>query len=406
MRSNYNLDIIHSFIHDYYLSNFVQEFRAIDLELIEELSNLIVEVAREGRRFFAFGNGGSEAIANILIHLLETSFRFDFKFDAFGSPLSHEIIEKENEKLFLDRIKRSGCRGDLVFLISASGDSLNINEVSGLCRRLGITTISLSGRGTIVNGPNAAKHNIVFDLKDQQILEDVTLAVVDLLIIFAKNKLEGRENDYIGIRSTYENRYLKGFGLFDVNKIQNLIDDLIFAYRNNYLIRIDSPDSGVLSLCAKHLEHNLKWDSLSDLQKRSSNRVFSGLSSCHLTGVGNDGGENYNFALEIEDNLSDNDVEIVFARSVDSLSAKSLIKAANSCGCKLHVFCFNSVDECIDANLTQSILHITARILNSYLLLYQGTIDSTGFASQLEVDLALLRQKESIKEKLESKFAY
>ncbi len=392
-------------MNKYYLPKFIETLRIINLDFIDNLSDFIVEVVRGGRRFFAFGNGGSEAIANILIHLLGKSFSLDFKFDVFQSPLSQEIIEHESEKLFLDLIRRSGRVGDLVFLISASGDSLNINEVSALCSSLGITTISLSGRGAIVNGRCAAKYNVVFDLKDQQILEDVTLAVINLLVIFAGNKLSGKKVDLLRIRNVYEKRYLEGVNSFDVGRIQNLVDDLIYAYRNSCLIRVDAPDNGLLSFCAKHMEHNLKWDALSNILKRPVNRVFSGLSSCHLTGVGNDGGENHNFSLEIEDNLFVNDVEVVFAKSLNSLSVKSLIKAASNSHCKLHLFCFNSVDECVDANLAQSVLHITARVLNSYLLFHQGTIDSLEIPSQLQMDLALLRQKKSIKENLELKFS-
>jgi len=47
----------------------------------------------------------------------------------------------------------------------------------------------------------------------------------------------------------------------------------------------------------------------------------------HLTGVGNDGGDSFQYAIEVGDNAKDNDVLIIFCKNPDSIEYKRLISA-------------------------------------------------------------------------------
>lgn len=395
---------INDFIKNYYITGVIGAINSVNITLLEEITEVITAQIINGGRFFAFGNGGSEAIAGITIQLLEKVIPKSFQFDAYYPPIECELINNKNEEAFNQKILRSGRKGDVVFLISASGNSQNINSVSGLCRKKGLVSISLSGNGLIVKGENKATHNVIFDISDQQILEDATLAIINLLVLAVRNNLEKRRFDLEEIRAVYISDLLAAVKAFDFQILNSLVESVLHAYSNNHFIRIDSPDSGLLAFCAKHLEHNLKWDGLSKIWNRPVNKVFSGIPSCHYSGVANDGGDGYNHAIEIEDNLCASDVEIIFAKNTQHQSVGTAIKAATLSGCRLCILEFNSGSELIDTNLAQTVIHLTARILNSRLLNIYEYDRGLVFEEQLKKDLALLRQKNDTINRLGRRF--
>lgn len=396
---------LHNFIHSYYVPAFIQTIRSIGLDQLDSLSSLLAQKISDGSRFFAFGNGGSEAIAGIIIQLLETQIPKHFHFDLYSPPNASEQVDNRNCKIFNERIERCGKKGDIVFLISASGDSLNINAASALCRRKGLVTLSFSANGKIAHGANQATHKVVFKIADQQVLEDATLAIINILIIFTKTKLTEKKYDLKEIRAEYLADLISSLENFDFTLLRRLTGDLLQSFENGHTIRIDAPDSRLLYLCAKHMEHNLKWDALSHVTNRPVNKVISGIPSCHYSGVANDGGEGYNHAIEIRDNLSQDDIEIIFAKSRKSKATIAALEAAERVGCKLFLFDFGSDSGPAKITIAQMLLHLTARVLNSRLLVRQKSIGLDTFKTQLRSDLALLRQKDLISGRLKLQFA-
>lgn len=389
-----NQNEVVKFVNDFYVPNVIQglkNFSEADLELA---SNEIIETIKNGNTIYAFGNGGSEAIAEHLIYSLEKTVDYKFPFTSYGNPKLSEITDACNCELFNQRIIRSGKAGDLAFLISASGDSVNINNLSVLCRRKGVNTISLSGTGRISNDlETKAGLSLVVPIKDQQIMEDTTQCIIHILVKITQSKLSGEIKTVKEIKNEYLGKIIAGLENINVGKLEDVVSDIVLAFKKSKKIRLDAPDSGILSISAGHTTHNLKWDALSDIKQRPTNLVFSGIPTCHFTGVGNDGGDGFNYALEIADNFDAGDVQIIFAKKQNSRSTKSLIEAARSNGMVVHLFDFGE-DEFVGGDVSQSVGHLIGRITNAKLI----------FAQRLMQDLALLRVKDETKAKLKLKY--
>src|SRR3989338_4140504 len=171
---------IESFIQDYYIPQLVEGIRGIGTIQLDELSGKAAKAIRKGNNIFAFGNGGSEAIAEHLVYSLEKRVRglgnykyYNCKFSTCTNPKISEATDVPNAELFNGRIRQTGRNGDLAFLVSASGNSDNINNVSQVCRQEGVKTISLSGAGRITyDAKSKADYSVIIPIKDQQIGED------------------------------------------------------------------------------------------------------------------------------------------------------------------------------------------------------------------------------------------
>ncbi len=391
---------LEQFIGKYYLPHVVEGLRTIDAQVLEDISERVAHRIREGRRLFGFGNGGSEAISEAFIYALEQRISPEFQFDTYSNPKLSEAVDSPNQELFNHRIKRSGRKGDLAILVSASGNSDNVNTVSAICRENGVETVAISGNGRIANDPETkTDYSIVIPIEDQQILEDVTLGVIYLIAELTQYKTEAKEYDVATVRSRYIDQLVTGFGQLSARAIGSLAADIIQAYKIGKLVRIDAPDSGQLSINAKHMQHNLKWDAFQDVKNRLPNRVYSGLPTYHLSGVANDGGECFNYTVEVDDNNAPGDVELLFTREIGSRSIQALLKVAEKKRMSIHQFSFNVESEYVASNLTQSVLHLTSRVINAHLLCEQAY--SETFEDQLRQDLALLRQKDKIRQRLE-----
>lgn len=362
---------MHTFPGDYYKPRLIEGLEAISPDVISQISREIEKVIRREGRIFAFGNGGSEAIAEHLLYTIEDEISDEYQFDTYGNPKTNTPIDQ----LFNPRIKRSARPGDLVFLISASGNSKNINEACRLCREMDIRTISISGQGEVAE---ISDFPVVIPSKDQQISEDIAQALIHAAV---RADLDYPDKIQDGLVSIID------------SQVHEIASDVFDAFQSGNTVRIDAPDSAAISISAGHTTHNFKWDAFQGAEKRLSNNVNTGLLSYHLTGVSNDGGEDFNLAVEIDDNGQENDVEIVFAMDLEDLRVQRVIKVARRKLMNVHPVCFNTESEDIAADLTQITGHILGRILNTMI---------TG--SDLESDLALLRVRCKTRQELTAKY--
>ncbi|MBU1018742.1 SIS domain-containing protein [Patescibacteria group bacterium] len=361
---------LHEFLENYYKPHLIQGLASLSSDDISKVSNEILDVVENGGRIFAFGNGGSEAIAEHLLYALEFGISDNYQFDTHGNPKTSYYIKTPIDKLFNPRIKRSARPGDLVFLISASGNSRNINNAAKLCRKMGIRTISISGDGAIVKLSDLP---VMISLHDQQILEDITQVFIHMAVRILTDSFD----------RNYLNKIQHGVEFVTASMIYEIAFDVFGAFKSGNTIRVDAPDSGAIAISAGHTAHNFKWDAFQNARKRLSNNVHSGLFSYHLTGVSNDGGEGFNLAVEVDDNCKKDDVEIVFAKDLNDARVQRVIKVASSRFAKVHPVCFDVESEDIAADLTQITGHILGRTLNRIIA-----------KSDLKSDLALLRARD------------
>ncbi len=400
-------DEIKNFI-GYYQSRVVEGLLKVEGGRVDELSDKVATQIQSGNgRIFAFGNGGSEAIAEHFIYSLEDAVSTNFPFDAYINPKLSGAANVFNEYLFNRTLERHARKDNLVFLITASGNSENINNASRLCREKGIETVAISRNGRIASDTNTkADTCVVIEEDDQQILEDISQSLLHLVVNATSQKLEGKYNkNSVGDeKKCYAEALQRGYGSLEAGYFQKIILDVIRAYKNGNTVRVDGPDDGGMAIVAAHTSHNFKWDGLSNIEFRPRNRVYSGIPTYHFTGVGNDGGDNFQYAVEVADNAQEGDIQIIFASNFQSVQTSSLMRAAENRGVHVYPFCFNLGDKFAVADVAQMAGHTLGRILNTYLLLEQGTIRPEQFGRQLRQDLALLRQKELTREKLERKY--
>ena len=112
---------------------------------------ITADTVAEGRTLFFFGNGGSAADAQ---HLA-AEFVNRYKLPRAGLPAlalttdTSVLTSIANDcgyaEVFAKQIQALGRPGDLAFAISTSGNASNVLRAVASCRRLGITTVGLTG---------------------------------------------------------------------------------------------------------------------------------------------------------------------------------------------------------------------------------------------------------------------
>lgn len=174
-----------NYFENYFLT-IKRKLDSIDVDKLEKVVNLISGVSKSNGKVLIFGNGGSAAIASHLtvdfinaakiqaMNLNEPSIITCFSNDYGYENWVDKAIECYAEK------------GDLVILISSSGQSKNIINGAKKALEIGIPLITLTGFSK--NNPLNKLGNINFwaDSSSYNIVESIhqmwLLSVVDYLI--------------------------------------------------------------------------------------------------------------------------------------------------------------------------------------------------------------------------------
>ena len=121
------------------------------LKEVEQVASLIVKALKNGNRIYFCGNGGSAADAQHLA--AEFSGRFYIDRDALPAEALHcntsYMTAVGNDYgydvVYARLIKGIGVKGDFLFGISTSGNSINIIKAFEVAREKGIITVGLTG---------------------------------------------------------------------------------------------------------------------------------------------------------------------------------------------------------------------------------------------------------------------
>ncbi|MBI2139774.1 SIS domain-containing protein [Candidatus Woesearchaeota archaeon] len=390
------------FTWKYYTPRLLKGILALEPAALIQIACTIAEAIKQGQRVFAFGNGGSAALAEQFIDSLIFSIPQEFPFDSYANVPYHRAIKWPNEIVFNQEVIRKGRKGDVAVLISASGNSLNILNVSKLCKKKEIVPISISQNGKICNDYEAKPLlQVIIAEPDQQIAEDITHAALQItcqLASIACSTTLDEQNVLEQIKH-YAQMLDKELQLIDPNQIVEASASIAKAFTDGQKVFIEAPCMGNVAIQAHHGMHNLKWDGLSHIQKRPSNMVISGFDFIHLSGVGNDGGDGFNHAIEIADNSSEGDIALFFSTEQDKEIERRISLAAQKK--EVRFFSLRIPEHpALSAQIAQTIIHLLGRTLNAYLHVQEGNIGKEEFASKLGNDLANLRYKEPIRKKL------
>ena len=165
-----------------------------NLKNLSKFSDVIESAILKNRNIFVCGNGGSAAIANHLlcdyIKLLRKNTKLKPKVISLST--SNELITAISndfayDKIFSEQLEYLANAGDLLILISSSGNSKNIINAIKFCKKKKIKTIGLSGfKGGYLS--KEADINLHFKCENYGISEDSHHVVMHVVIQYLRQK--------------------------------------------------------------------------------------------------------------------------------------------------------------------------------------------------------------------------
>lgn len=131
----------------------VVEALATQAETIRRIAIALVTALRAGRKVLAFGNGGSAADAEQLVAELVGRYCADrvalpaIALTTNTSTLTAIANDYDCASVFVRQVQALGQPGDVAVGISTSGRPPKVVEALRLARKLGLTTVALTGAG-------------------------------------------------------------------------------------------------------------------------------------------------------------------------------------------------------------------------------------------------------------------
>ena len=173
-----------------------------DWTSVEKLANRILTCWNSRQQVFICGNGGSAGNA---IHLAN-DFLYGIASDVTDPGLRVEALPANSavltclandigyEEVFAEQVRVKGGEGDLLIVLSGSGNSKNIVNALDAAKNLGMTTCGILGYsgGSCLSRVDIAIH---FPIDDMQIAEDTQLIVGHMCMQYLYSKIASLELD-------------------------------------------------------------------------------------------------------------------------------------------------------------------------------------------------------------------
>jgi D-sedoheptulose 7-phosphate isomerase len=171
----------------------------IDLESLEQAALMLLACQARGRVVFAVGNGGSAATASHFACDLGKGTRGD------GPPTFHVVSLTDNvplltawandsgyDRVFAEQLQTLGHPGDVLVVISASGNSPNVIAAVEMARSCGMSVVGLTGRS---GGSLAPLVDVMVNVPSDRIevVEDAHLIAAHSLCVAVRERLAAGE---------------------------------------------------------------------------------------------------------------------------------------------------------------------------------------------------------------------
>tara|TARA_Y100000991_G_scaffold209685_1_gene190121 strand:- start:72 stop:695 length:624 start_codon:yes stop_codon:yes gene_type:complete len=183
-----------------YLNSLANVSKKIDFNMINKLSDLLLDYYLSESNIFVCGNGGSAAISNHFLcdHLKSTSTNTNLLPKIFSLSSSMELItaianDIQYDEIFAFQLSRLGKKGDCLITISSSGNSKNIINAIKWAKKNKLKTISLNG----FNGGKAKKLSdlsINVPSNNYGIIEDLHQSIMHILSQSLRMQNSNRKN--------------------------------------------------------------------------------------------------------------------------------------------------------------------------------------------------------------------
>lgn len=119
---------------------------------VEKVAELCIAAYKNGNKILVCGNGGSASDAQHMVgelvgrYLIERSGIPAVALNANTTVVTALANDYDYNKIFAKQVKALGQGGDILFGISTSGNSSNVNNAFEVAKKMGIKTVGLTGR--------------------------------------------------------------------------------------------------------------------------------------------------------------------------------------------------------------------------------------------------------------------
>ena len=172
--------------------------QSVSSECFDKFVSEIMRVARDDKLLLSAGNGGSASISNHIACDLSKGTFYDGVFrirtvslmsnSAMLTAISNDFGFEESIAF---QLKLIASRGDLLVLVSSSGESKNIRNAVNVAKELGITVVGLTGfnGGFLRDNCDISLH---VDAEHYALVEDSHMGIahitVDAVNVIIKNE--------------------------------------------------------------------------------------------------------------------------------------------------------------------------------------------------------------------------
>ncbi|CAN1644192.1 GmhA Phosphoheptose isomerase [Candidatus Nanopelagicaceae bacterium] len=172
----------------------LQALNSIELTEIDVIADVFVSALTSGSSIFWCGNGGSAAESSHLATELLGRFKNNripypsISLNADTTLITCVANDFGYDEIYARQIEGLGRPGDLLIVLSTSGQSPNILRVLEEAKKRGVTSIALLGKG---GGPalKLADHSLVVKSEETARIQEVHLLVGHTLCEYAEMKL-------------------------------------------------------------------------------------------------------------------------------------------------------------------------------------------------------------------------
>jgi D-sedoheptulose 7-phosphate isomerase len=167
-----------------YVTNLISVISSVDHEKINSIVEVLLNARKNNKTIFIAGNGGSAATASHMV----TDFMYSSKITGPKmkvyslneniSVLTATGNDKGFDEVFSRQLENLASNGDVLILISASGNSINLLNCLPQCEKKNITTIGLTGfdGGSLKSKVNISLH-VQTEMGSYGIVEDTHMVV-------------------------------------------------------------------------------------------------------------------------------------------------------------------------------------------------------------------------------------
>lgn len=173
-----------------------EQIHLLDANTIAALAEKLLDCCRSNKQVFICGNGGSAGnavhLANDFLYGIDPSGNMSLNVEAL--PANTSVItclgnDIGYDKVFSHQLKVKAKAGDVLIVLSGSGNSANIIQALNQAKKSGVVSFAILGYsgGKAKTLADFAIHNTI---NDMQISEDLQLIIGHMLMQYMAKEIE------------------------------------------------------------------------------------------------------------------------------------------------------------------------------------------------------------------------